>query len=175
MYHTDVYVILRNVFSVLIKNSLRVAKNGFVVVSGEADLYAEFPGTSSSSDKVFWSICEILDNAIKQSLQLRPLHSFLVCGWAGTVGYNRAKNQRALKYVEGRDLLDRVRARYIASDCGSERFGLHETDCGVQEVYRKTSHLGKHFFWSSEGDFVYYKSISLLERRSYHKTWLSML
>lgn len=44
-----------------------------VVFSGETDVYAAFPGTLSSSDKVFCSICEILDNVIRQNIQLRLL------------------------------------------------------------------------------------------------------
>ena len=53
------------------KNSLNTAK--IVVFLGETDLYAAFPGTLSSSDKVFCSICEILDNVIRQNIQLRLL------------------------------------------------------------------------------------------------------
>lgn len=73
MYNTDCYFRVRNVFPILIKNSLSAAKIVFVVVSGETDLYAEYPGTPSISDQVFCSNCEILDNVIKQNTQLRLL------------------------------------------------------------------------------------------------------
>lgn len=66
---------------------------------------------------------------------------------------------------------DRVRARCIASVCGAEGFGLHETDCGEQEllvqVYRKkekkkTPHLKTNFSDpQEEGRFIKKRGVNL--------------
>lgn len=70
MYHSLHVLLYREKCISLIKNSLSTAKIVFVVVSGEA----EFPGTLFSSDKVFCSICKILDNVNEQNMQLRLLY-----------------------------------------------------------------------------------------------------
>ena len=78
-----------------------------VVFSGETDVYAAFPGTLSSSDKVFCSICEILDNVIRQNIQLRLLMlqaSEVVekkkSLWSvGDVGRFKAKLKKALRHI----------------------------------------------------------------------------
>lgn len=71
MHHADCFFFIRKLFCFVIENSAKSVV--VVVVSGETDCYAEFPGTLSSFDKVFCSICAILDNVIKQNIQLRLL------------------------------------------------------------------------------------------------------
>lgn len=78
----------------MIKNPLHIAKNSSDAVPREADLSAEFPQTSSSSDKVSWSICEILDDVIKPTLTVRtsPLVSCLWLAWQRGLHYSQSQS-----------------------------------------------------------------------------------
>ncbi len=55
MYKAALYFKAINVFPILIKLAEH-CQECFCCFSGETDVYAEFPGTSSSSDRVFCSI-----------------------------------------------------------------------------------------------------------------------
>lgn len=82
----------------------------------------------------------------------------MVRGGAGAADQNGAKKkQRALKYSEEGDLLDRKRERCVDAVGGCESFGLQENrlwSAGSLQKKKKKTDLGRHFIFSL-GDSVY--------------------